>query len=350
MDYKTSGVDIEKADEFIRRIKKKIIGTYTDAVVEGLGGFCALYDIGGDKLLASGTDGVGTKVLLAIELDKHDTIGIDLLAMCVNDILCSGARPLFFLDYLAFHQLDLSVSEAIIEGLVNGVKQAQMALVGGETAEMPGVYPPGHYDLAGFAVGEVMREDVVSGKEISAGDQIFGIPASGFHSNGFSLIRKIIASYDSRPLREALLTPTRIYTKEVLELKNTFKKELRGLSHNTGGGIENLVRLNSDFTFEIKSWPHMSELPLVFTDFFSLYKSYEAAEKGQINPEALFRTFNMGIGMFFIIPKKEANKVKELSFRTYHLGEIRKGGSEKLLLGPSAIKMFGFSENFLNVE
>ena len=211
LTYKDAGVDIEAGDLFVERIKEKVKRTCGERVVSGVGGFACLYDVDGERYLAAGTDGVGTKLLVAQKLGIHNSIGIDLVAMCINDILCTGARGLFFMDYLATGKLDVSVSEQIVEGIVDGCLQAKVALIGGETAEMPGMYGVGKYDLAGFAVGEVYKKDVIDGSRVQNGDAIVGIASSGIHSNGLSLARLLGREENDEEYWKELLVPTRIY-------------------------------------------------------------------------------------------------------------------------------------------
>jgi len=245
--YKDAGVDIEKGDALVEKIKLKVKSTYGDRVRSGVGGFACLYEVG-DRLLAAGTDGVGTKLALAKKLDKHDTIGIDLVAMCVNDILCTGAQPLFFMDYLATGKLDVDTANHVLDGIVEGCLQSECALIGGETAEMPGMYGNGEYDLAGFAVGEVKPADVLDGSRVNEGDVLIGLPSSGFHSNGYSLVRKLIKD-DETALMQAALTPTKIYWKAIKGLLE--KQLLNGVSHVTGGGLLNIPRINEGFAYQI---------------------------------------------------------------------------------------------------
>ena len=248
LDYKSAGVDIEAANTLIEKIKPYAKRTRRPEVLADLGGFGALFDIGKryrHPVLVSGTDGVGTKLRLAFEWKQHNTVGIDLVAMSVNDILAQGAEPLFFLDYFACGQLDVTQAAQVIEGIAQGCEFANCALIGGETAEMPGMYPVGEYDLAGFAVGVVEKDNIINGHTIVAGDAVIGLAASGAHSNGYSLIRKILAysksdldhplSKDRRSLRELILTPTRIYVRSVLEV--LAKVKIKGLAHITGGGL-----------------------------------------------------------------------------------------------------------------
>lgn len=306
ISYKNAGVDIEKGDLFVERIKAKVQSRYGHRVKHGVGGFCCLYEITEEKLLAAGTDGVGTKLKLAIELNKHNTIGIDLVAMCVNDIICSGADPLFFMDYLASSNLDLDISEQIIEGVIQGCELSAMPLIGGETAEMPGMYGNGDYDLAGFCVGEVLKEKVLDGKNVHSGHSLVGISSSGFHSNGYSLLRKLIEN-ESKELKEKLLTPTRIYTKLVSDLKKQ-KIKISGISHITGGGIDNIKRMNPSLSYDL------SNLPDVCSDEFkqNVCDSFEyIKELSKLNEKELYKTFNMGIGL--VIATDQPDEVIELA-------------------------------------
>ena len=257
LKYSDAGVNIDAGNQFVKMIKKDVEETFSPAVLKGIGGFAALYapNLSGYKepVLVSGTDGVGTKLKIAFMLDKHDTVGIDLVAMCVNDILTIGARPLFFLDYLAVARLETEKASAIVSGIARGCKEAGCALIGGETAEMPGFYQPGEYDLAGFAVGIVDREKMITGDGIEAGDKIIGLASSGLHSNGYSLARKVFLEKEKldlyeplgkggEPLGEILLSPTRIYVRTILKLMEEF--DIKGLAHITGGGLlENVPRI-----------------------------------------------------------------------------------------------------------
>ena len=320
MDYKEAGVDIEKGDEFVRRIKKRVLSTYNDKVAQGVGGFSCLYDIAPDKFLAAGTDGVGTKLKLAIELGIHDTVGIDLVAMCVNDILCTGATPLFFMDYMASSKLDLQVSEDIIKGIVDGCLQSEMALIGGETAEMPGMYSDGDYDLAGFCVGEVKKTDVIDGSKIKSGDSLVAVASAGFHSNGYSLIRQLVKD-ESRELKEKLLRPTRIYHKVVKELLKNFSDSIHGISHITGGGLDNVARMNDKFEYKFTNLPDYQSAQFKgqvcdSIDFI--------ANKSKLTDEKLYQTFNMGMGL--VISTGDESKVqsmlKEMDIPCWSIGKV----------------------------
>jgi phosphoribosylformylglycinamidine cyclo-ligase len=306
LSYRQAGVNIDAGNELVERIKPAVKNTMRPEVLTGLGGFGALFELDLNKwknpLLVSGTDGVGTKLILARQLGRHDTIGIDLVAMCVNDILTSGAEPLFFLDYFATGKLLLDEAESVITGIAEGCRQAGCALIGGETAEMPGMYGDGDYDLAGFTVGAVERSQLLDGSRIRTGHQLIGLASSGPHSNGYSLIRKVIevagASLDD-PLQanggnpvslgDALLAPTRIYVKPVLELLET--GHIDGLAHITGGGLtENIVRIlpdNLGLAIDTRAWRR----PEIFNWL---------QRNGDIDEREMLRTFNCGIGMVII--------------------------------------------------
>lgn len=298
MDYKEAGVDIEKGDLFVEKIQSFIRETYDSRVVSGVGGFAALYEIDEERLLAAGTDGVGTKVKLAQELGIHHTIGQDLVAMCVNDVLCTGARPLFFLDYLATGKLDLEVSTQIVRGIVDACKLSGCALIGGETAEMPGVYAEGVYDLAGFSVGEVNRSDLMDGSRTEAGQWIIGLKSSGFHSNGFSLVRKLIKD-DEIELKKLALVPTRIYVKLIHSLLKAQRSNITGLAHITGGGVQNIPRINEELGYELTTLPGDTDRPAFMN---------EIIKRAEMSKAELYDTFNMGIG--FVLTVKDLAQAK----------------------------------------
>jgi phosphoribosylformylglycinamidine cyclo-ligase len=309
--YKDSGVDIDRGDEFVERIGKMVRSTYSKAVKSGVGGFASLYDVGGGKYLAAGTDGVGTKLKIAQSLGIHDTIGIDLVAMCANDVVCTGARPMFFLDYIGCGKLDLNTSEAIIKGVVDGCKQAGMALVGGETAEMPGMYDDGEYDLAGFAVGEVKKSQLVDGRNLKAGDELVGIRSSGVHSNGYSLVRKLIQENET-DLMKLALTPTKIYVKNILALLGQKKFGVRGLAHITGSGFLNIPRINGKFDYVIDELPTRPEI-------FSVLQ-----KRAAIDDKEMFTTFNCGLGFVVAVKKGAGSAVAKF---------LEKRGEEALVIG-----------------
>jgi len=307
LTYREAGVDIDAGDALVERIKPFAKRTLRPEVLGGIGGFGALVEVSKkyrEPVMVSGTDGVGTKLKLAFRMKKHDTIGIDLVAMSVNDILCSGAEPVFFLDYFACSKLDVDVAEAVVKGIAQGCEQAACALIGGETAEMPGMYDPNEYDLAGFAVGLVEKSQILDGSRVAAGDVVIGLASSGPHSNGYSLVRKVIAvsgadlfePFDGdRTLGEALLEPTRIYVKPVLAVMERIA--VKGLAHITGGGLtENIPRILPEglcARLEASKWPR----PPVFK-WLQRHGAIEDAE--------MVRTFNCGIGMVAVVARSDA--------------------------------------------
>jgi phosphoribosylformylglycinamidine cyclo-ligase len=295
VNYKDSGVDVLKGDQFVEKIKSFIRPTYNKKVISGVGGFCALYEISQNKWLAAGTDGVGTKVKLAQELNLHDTIGQDLVAMCVNDIICSGATPSFFLDYLACGKLDLDVHAKLVESIANACLINECALIGGETAEMPGVYAEGVYDLAGFAIGELNPNDFISGKSISRGDTLIGLYSSGFHSNGYSLVRKLLND-DEIELKKAALTPTRLYFPLIKEILKNQKSNIVGMAHITGGGFHNIPRMNEDKSYVITQVLENHERPKIMN---------EIIDRSKMNFNDQYETFNMGIGFVLCVKDQQ---------------------------------------------
>jgi phosphoribosylformylglycinamidine cyclo-ligase len=313
LTYRDAGVDIDAGDRLVENIKPFARKTLRKGVLAGIGGFGALFEIAAKRyrepVLVSGTDGVGTKLKLAFELDRHGSIGIDLVAMSVNDILTLGAEPLFFLDYYACGKLDVATATEVVKGIARGCEQAGCALLGGETAEMPGMYPSGEYDLAGFAVGIVEKSRIIDGSGIAEGDVVLGLASSGAHSNGYSLIRKIIttsgadlsANLGGRPLADAILEPTRIYVKPVLKLAQSVG--IKGLAHITGGGlVDNVPRVLPDrlaARIERSSW----KLPPLFRWL---------KEKGGIEDGELHRVFNCGIGMVVVVRAADAGKALKL--------------------------------------
>ena len=329
ISYKDSGVDKEEGYRTVEKIKDKVKSTYSANVMNEIGSFGALYKLGEYKkpVLVSGTDGVGTKLKIAFETGKYDTVGIDCVAMCVNDILCHGAKPLFFLDYLACGKLDSDVSSEIIKGVADGCLQAGASLIGGETAEMPGFYTVGEYDIAGFAVGAVEEEEIVNGSNIEEGNAIIAISSSGPHSNGFSLIRKLFADlnevYENKKIWEHLLTPTKIYVKSIQKLMESVK--INGMAHITGGGlIENVPRTIPDgFCANIDK--KKVEIPSIF--------KHEYFKK--VTEDELWGTFNMGVGFIVIVKKEDAEKtigiLKENGENAYEIGYISKGENKLCL-------------------
>jgi len=320
--YKDAGVDIDAGNKFVDLIKPFVKQTNRPEVMTDIGGFGGLFSLNTGKYqrptLVAATDGVGTKLKLAFMLDKHDTVGIDLVAMCVNDIIVQGAEPLFFLDYLATGKLEPEKAVEIVKGIAEGCKQANCALLGGETAEMPGMYADNEYDLAGFSVGVVNNDKIIDGSTITVGDKIIGIASTGLHSNGFSLARKIIidtlgldlASQPEgldKPLGEVLLTPTRIYVKSILNLIRNFN--IKGIAHITGGGLlENIPRI----------LPHQCKA-VIHRDSWAKPAIFEILRQGGNIPETeMYRTFNYGIGMILVVPP---NEVEDIIVRLNGLGE-----------------------------
>ena len=307
LDYKSAGVDIDAGNRLVERIKPAVKRTSRSEVMGGLGGFGGLFHLGRrfrDPVLVSGTDGVGTKLMLARQSGRHRGLGIDLVAMCVNDILVCGAEPLFFLDYYACGKLEVDAAAEVIEGIAAGCEQAGCALIGGETAEMPGMYAPGDYDLAGFTVGAVERDRIIDGSRIDDSCVLLGLPSSGPHSNGYSLIRKVLeraGGVERNTDRvEALMAPTTIYVADVLPLLEEF--DIRGMAHITGGGLdENIVRVVPDgfgVDIDVSAWAP----PEVFSWL---------ARVGRIEASEMRRTFNLGIGFVLMVPEAEADRVAD---------------------------------------
>ena len=329
ISYKDSGVDKEEGYRTVEKIKDKVKSTYSANVMNEIGSFGALYKLGDYKkpVLVSGTDGVGTKLKIAFETAKYDTVGIDCVAMCVNDILCHGAKPLFFLDYLACGKLDSDVSSEIIKGVADGCLQAGASLIGGETAEMPGFYTVGEYDIAGFAVGAVEEEEIVNGSNIEEGNAIIAISSSGPHSNGFSLIRKLFVDlnevYENKKIWEHLLTPTKIYVKSIQKLMESVK--INGMAHITGGGlIENVPRTIPDGFCANIDKKKVEIHPIFKHEYFK-----------KVTEDELWGTFNMGVGFIVIVKKEDAEKtigiLKENGENAYEIGYISKGENKLCL-------------------
>ena len=324
--YKEAGVNIEEGYKSVKLIKEYAQRTMSEYVLNGLGSFAGMVELpeGYKKpVLVSGTDGVGTKLELAFKTKKYDTVGIDCVAMCVNDILCHGAKPLFFLDYIACGKLEAEVASDLVKGVSDGCVMSECALVGGETAEMPGFYKEGEYDIAGFAVGIVDKDKIINGKNIKPGDKLIGIASSGVHSNGFSLVRKLYTDlneeFNGEEVWKTLITPTKMYVKPILNLIEKF--EIKGMSHITGGGfIENVPRMfnGSELTAEIRkdSYP----LPAIFEDMIN---------KG-VSRDHMYNTFNMGIGFVLCVDEKDVDSVIkdliELGEKAYEIGIVTAGG------------------------
>ena len=333
MDYKNAGVDIEAGYKAVELMKEHIAGTMRSEVLTDIGGFSGAFSMEAFKTmeqptLVSGTDGVGTKLTVAFEMDRHDTVGIDCVAMCVNDIACAGGEPLFFLDYIACGKNEPEKIASIVSGVANGCKQSGAALIGGETAEMPGFYPVDEYDLAGFAVGVVDRKNMITGKTIAKGDVLVGIASSGIHSNGYSLVRKVFEmkkeslnkTYESlggKSLGETLLTPTVIYVKALRTIKEG-GVTIKGCSHITGGGFyENIPRMlpeNAHANIKVGSY----EIPPIFDML---------AKEGNISKEMMYNTYNMGIGMLLAVDAadKTVALAEQAGEKAYIIGEIAEG-------------------------
>lgn len=334
LSYRDAGVDIDAGDQLVESIKPFAKRTMRPEVLGDLGGFGALVEISKkykNPVLVSGTDGVGTKLKLAFDWDKHDTVGIDLVAMSVNDILVQGAEPLFFLDYFACGKLDVARATDVIKGIAQGCEESGCALIGGETAEMPGMYPEGEYDLAGFAVGVVEKERVINGRSIKTGDIVLGLASNGAHSNGYSLVRKIIArdnpdldaEFDNgKTLRETIIAPTRLYVKPILATLEKFT--VKGMAHITGGGItENVPRIlpeNTVAQIDAKAWT----LPKLFQWL---------QQAGNVETQEMYRTFNCGIGMVVVVAEEDADAVQafltEQGETVYRLGKIRERNGDE---------------------
>ena len=336
--YKAAGVDVTAGYKGVQLMKKAVQSTYTNAVISDIGGFGGLYapQIQGmeEPILVSGTDGVGTKLKLAFLMDKHDTIGEDCVAMCANDVICTGASPMFFLDYMALGKNIPEKVATIVTGVAEGCKKANCSLVGGETAEMPGFYPEDEYDLAGFCVGVVDKKKIIDSKTIEVGDKVIGLASSGVHSNGFSLVRKVFDVNEEnlkeyveelgKTVGEALLEPTRIYVKPILKLIE--KVKVKGISHITGGGFyENLPRMLRDGV-SLKIDKNSYEVPALFKLI---------ASRGNIPERDMYNTFNMGIGMAVIVPENEVEKainlLKEAGEEAYLIGSVVEGNKEIIM-------------------
>ncbi|MBS3917503.1 MAG: phosphoribosylformylglycinamidine cyclo-ligase [Deltaproteobacteria bacterium] len=335
--YKDSGVDVEKGDSFVRAIKTMVEATFRPEVMTKIGGFAGCVSLNLERykkpILVSSTDGVGTKLKIAFLMDRHDTVGIDLVAMCVNDIVVSGARPLFLLDYFATSRLDQEKAIQVVSGIAKGCVEAECSLIGGETAEMPGFYGEGEYDLAGFAVGIVEDTQMIDGSGVTVGDRLIGIASSGLHSNGYSLVRKVVLEHHrmdlgkkveeiGEVLGEALLRPTRIYVKTVLNLVRDFK--IGGIAHITGGGVTgNLPRV---IPTGCKAVVHKGtwDIPPIFPFL---------KERGNIPEDEMFKTFNNGIGMVLIVKSKEAGEILErlhsMGEKAFLIGEVGKAEKEQ---------------------
>lgn len=343
MDYREAGVDVEAGRAFVQKIRSMVEGTYRPEVLGGLGGFSGFFQLPSgyrEPVLVSGTDGVGTKLKLAQQCDRHNTVGIDLVAMCVNDVLTSGAEPLFFLDYLATGKLNPEQLAQVIEGITTGCQLSGCALLGGETAEMPGFYQPGEYDLAGFCVGIAEKSEILDGSQVQIGDVAIGLASQGIHSNGYSLVRRIVEKtqlplsekpdlLEGKTLAEALLAPTRIYVKSVLAARRE-GLPIHGMAHITGGGLpENLPRClgqGQSIRVDVTTWT----VPPVFEWL---------AANGEVNRLEMFNTFNMGIGFVLLVPSDRVTETiawfGQQQVDAWAIGEVIAGTGELVLSGIS---------------
>ena len=329
VNYKTSGVDIDRANGFVKAIQASVRSTYTKDVLKRKGAFGGLYSLAKgkykDPVLVSSSDGVGTKLLIANAVNKHDSVGIDLVAMNVNDILCVGARPLFFLDYIACGKLEPKILQDVVKGIAAGCRQSGCGLIGGETAEMPGMYKAKDYDLAGFAVGVVDKKYIIDGSKIKQGDRVIGLASSGLHSNGFSLVRKVFTKAEQKKYAAELLKPTRIYVKEILDVIKKFN--VRGLAHNTGGAFyDKLTKIVPEglcLSIDAGSW----RVPEIFL---------EIQRRGKVKNKDMFSTFNMGIGMILVVRAKEVKGIRSLlsrkRLRSFEIGEVAKNQRSNILI------------------
>lgn len=320
ISYKDAGVNKEEGYRAVELMKKAVAKTHNSSVLNNLGSFGAMYELGKfeNPVLVSGTDGVGTKLEIALSTKTYHGVGIDCVAMCVNDVLCHGAKPIFFLDYLACGKLDAEIAAEIVSGVAEGCYQAGAALVGGETAEMPGFYKVGDYDVAGFTVGVVEKSKIIDGSKVTEGDIILALPSSGFHSNGFSLLRKIVTDYteeyEGKEIGKVLLEPTRIYVKEMLPILEKF--EIKGMAHITGGGLpENLPRaMGKEFS------------PVVFKEKLQTPNIFSYIQKkGGISEEEMYGTFNMGVGFTLIVSPEIKEEVMKALPEAFEIGYISKG-------------------------
>ena len=330
LTYKTSGVDIDKANQLVGRFKKIVASTNTKGVLSSLGNFSGLFkaDFSSYKepILVSSTDGVGTKLKIAFMVDKHGTVGIDLVAMSVNDVLTIGAKPLFFLDYIATGKISSGVLSNVVKGIAKGCKMADCTLIGGETAEMPDFYKKGEYDLAGFCVGVVDKKRIIDGSRIRTGDKLLGIQSSGLHSNGFSLARKIFSNKKIKQgLWKELLKPTLIYTRPIMKLRDSV--DVRGIAHITGGAffdkLPRILKGNKTIIIDKNSWP----VPNVFKTMQKMAK---------LSDKEMHRTFNMGVGMVLALNSKDLTRAKKIiasfKFKSWVIGEIASGGKKEVIL------------------
>lgn len=333
MDYRSAGVDIEKADELVADVRKFARSTYNRGVLGGVGGFGALYELGKykDPVMVSSTDGVGTKIMIAHQMEKYYGLGYDLVAMCVDDVVCCGAKPLFFLDYIAVGKLKQDVYLKLIESISKACAFSETALIGGETAELPGMYPEDEFDLAGFSVGVVEKSEILDPQQVKSGNCVIGLASSGFHSNGYSLVRKIVSDksldlnndYGFGILGGQLLAPTEIYAPVIVKAMAKYKKDIRGIAHITGGGIPgNLCRVIPE-TLDAKVKKGSWKIPEVMKFI---------CDQGEVKEEERYKVFNMGIGMALVVDAKNKDEIIDFfnknSYKAYEIGEMVKGSGE----------------------
>lgn len=344
IDYKDSGVDIEEGYRAVTKYKDFAKRTMIPGVLNGLGSFAGMFEVPKgvkNPVMVSGTDGVGTKLDIAFALKKYDTVGIDCVAMSVNDILCTGAKPLYFLDYIACGKLDASIASDLVKGVSEGCLQTGCALLGGETAEMPGFYDEGKYDIAGFGVGIIDKKKIVTGEKIASGDVLIGLASSGLHSNGFSLVRKLISDFDTpfegKTIGEVILTPTKIYVKAVLSLLEKFKTAVHGMVHVTGGGFyENLPRM-----FPKDNDGKSNLVSIIKKDSWKVLPIFDELVRRGANPEKMYNTFNMGIGFVLAVDAKKAPQMlsflKGLGEDVSIIGRVDSLSSPKVLSQEEAV-------------
>ncbi len=335
IDYRQSGVDVEEGYRAVDNYKASAKRTMIPGVLNGLGSFAGMFQVPTgymEPVIVSGTDGVGTKLDVAFALKKYDTVGIDCVAMCVNDILCHGAKPLFFLDYLACGKLDAAVAGQLVKGVADGCVQANSALMGGETAEMPGFYDEGKYDIAGFSVGIVEKSKIIDGSKISAGDVLVGLASSGVHSNGFSLVRKLVSDYtenfNGKSIGKTLLEPTRIYVKPILELLE--KIDIHGMVHITGGGFyENVPRMYQNNEAQVAARGDKKLVSFIKNGSWPVLPIFGELVRRGANPDRMFHTYNMGIGFIIALDKADAAAaivhLKNMGFPAYEIGTVGTG-------------------------
>jgi phosphoribosylformylglycinamidine cyclo-ligase len=342
IDYRQSGVDVEEGYRAVDNYKTSAKRTMIPGVLNGLGSFAGLFEMPAgykEPVIVSGTDGVGTKLDIAFQMKKYDTVGIDCVAMCVNDVLCHGARPLFFLDYLACGKLDADIAGQMVKGVADGCLQAASALMGGETAEMPGFYDAGKYDIAGFSVGIVEKSKIIDGAKIREGDVLVGLASSGVHSNGFSLVRKLVTNVNDdfmgKPIGETLLTPTKIYVKPVLSLLE--KIDIHGMVHITGGGFyENIPRMYPTGGVHGDAASNAHLVSLIKKGSWPVLPIFDELVRRGANPDRMFHTYNMGIGFILAVAKEDAKTAIEFlnkeGFPAYEIGSVGRGAEDVVFI------------------